>query len=353
MPAEVPAAGLFADAAHAVGPLDEHARRAACERHDQLTKPPGSLGELENLGAHLAAITGTCPPPVPQAPAVAVFAADHGVVDAGVTIWPQEITALMVETFVRGGAAINVIARAVGASVRVVDVGVAADLSALDSVAHHKVRSGTDNLAESPAMRRADAVAALDVGALVARDLIADGHDLLVTGDMGIGNTTAAAALIAALCGRDASDVTGPGAGSARETGARKTRVNAEAAARARRQTDPVGVLAEVGGLEIAGLAGLIVGGAAARVPVGVDGVITLAALAVADALVPDVASHCIAGHRSTEPGANAALAHFGLEPLIDLRLRLGEGTGGCLSIPTVVTAARLLHEMATLPPTG
>jgi nicotinate-nucleotide--dimethylbenzimidazole phosphoribosyltransferase len=351
--ADHPAPGPFATAARAVRPLDEDARREARARHDQLTKPPGSLGGIEALGAQLAAIGGTCPPPIPQSPAVAVFAADHGVVDAGVTMWPQEITALMVRTFEQGGAAINVIARAVGASVHVIDVGVAADISGLESVRHRKVRWGTDNLADGPAMTRSDAVVALDVGAADADELVAAGHDLLVTGDMGIGNTTAAAALIASLCRRDATDVTGPGAGSDPETVARKTAVVAAAAERGRRHSDPVAVLADVGGLEIAGLAGLIVGGAAARVPVVVDGVITLSALAVADALVPGVAAHCVAGHRSTEPGATAALAHFRLEPLIDLQLRLGEGTGGCLAIPMVITAARLLHEMATLEPPG
>ncbi len=354
MTPDLPETGPFAHAARVIGALDEGARQAARARHDRLSKPPGSLGGLEDVGAQLAAISGTCPPPVPASPAVAVFAADHGVVSAGVTMWPQEITALMVGTFVSGGAAINAVARAVGAEVHVVDVGVAADLGDFGSVRHHKVRAGTENLAAGPAMTRAEAVAALDAGALVASELVAEGYDLLVTGDMGIGNTTAAAALIAALCGRAAAEVTGPGAGSDAATIARKTEVVAAAAARARGHRDPVSVLAEVGGLEIAGLAGLVVGGAAARVPVVVDGVITLASLAVADALVPGVAAHCVAGHRSTEPGATAALTHFGLEPLIDLRLRLGEGTGGCLAIPIVVTAARLLHDMATLePPPG
>ncbi len=351
---ELPETGPLADAANQVGSLDEDARERARERHDRLTKPPGSLGGLEDLGAHLAAISGACPPPVPRSPAVAVFAADHGVVASGVTMWPQEITALMVETFVSGGAAINAIARAVGAEVHVIDVGVAADLDGMGAVHHHKVRRGTANLAEGPAMTRSEAIAALDSGALVAAELVASGRDLLVTGDMGIGNTTAAAALIAALCGRAASEVTGPGAGSDAATMARKTAVVAAAADRARRHVDPIAVLADVGGLEIAGLAGFVIGGAAARIPVIVDGVITLAALAVADAIVPGVAAHCIAGHRSTEPGASAALAHFELEPLIDLRFRLGEGTGGCLAIPTVVAAARVLQEMATLePPAG
>jgi nicotinate-nucleotide--dimethylbenzimidazole phosphoribosyltransferase len=343
-----PAAATFADVARRLEPLDERARRQARARHDQLTKPPGSLGGLEDLGAHLAAITGVCPPPVPHSPAVVVFAADHGVAGAGVTMWPQDITTQMVANFVRGGAAINVLARQVGAVVHVVDVGVARDLTAHPGLHHHKIRPGTDSLAGGPAMTPANAAAALDVGALVAAEVIAAGCDLLVTGDMGIGNTTAAAALIATFCERDAAEVTGPGAGSDPETVARKIDVVAAAADRARRHTDPVAVLADVGGLEIAALAGFIVGAAAARVPVVVDGVITLAALVVAESMVPGVSAHCIGGHRSPEPGAAVALAHCGLEPLVDLRLRLGEGTGGCLVVPIVQSAARVLREMAT-----
>jgi nicotinate-nucleotide--dimethylbenzimidazole phosphoribosyltransferase len=337
----------FANAVERLRPLDDVARAAARAHHERLTKPPGSLGGLEALGAQLAAISGLCPPPVPRSPAVAVFAADHGVAASGVTMWPQDITAHMVANFVAGGAAINVIARQVGATVHVVDVGVAADLGSQPNVRHHKVRPGTDNLAEGPAMTRADALAALDVGALVALELVAGGHDLLVTGDMGIGNTTSAAALVAVYCDRSATDVTGPGAGSDAGTVARKTAVVAAAADRAGGLDDPVG------GLEIAAVAGFIVGGAVARVPVLVDGVITLAALAAADAIVPGVAAHCIGGHRSPEPGATAVLEYTGLEPLVDLRLCLGEGTGGALAVPIVQAAARILAEMATFDDLG
>jgi nicotinate-nucleotide--dimethylbenzimidazole phosphoribosyltransferase len=344
----------FADAAARLRPLDEEAHEAARVRHDQLTKPPGSLGGLEELGAQLAAISGRCPPPVPQSPAVAVFAADHGVaVSESVTMWPQDITAQMVANFVAGGAAINVIARQVGAAVHVVDVGVAAELGDEPGVRNHKVRPGTGSLADGPAMTETEAMTALDAGAEVAAQLVGEGHDLLVTGDMGIGNTTAAAALIAVYCDRPASDVTGPGAGSDADTVARKVAVVAAAADRARRQNEPVAVLAEVGGLEIAALAGFVVGAAAARVPVVVDGVITLAALAAADAIVPGIGAHCIAGHRSPEPGASAVLEHLRLEPLLDMGLRLGEGTGGCLAVPIVQAAARVLGEMATFDALG
>jgi nicotinate-nucleotide--dimethylbenzimidazole phosphoribosyltransferase len=345
--------GAFAAAAERVVPPDEHARRAAMARHDQLTKPPGSLGTLEQLGAHLAAIGAASPPRIPQSPAVAVFAADHGVVAAGVTMWPQAITARMVANFVAGGAALNVIARQVGASVHVIDVGVAADLPPSPAVRDVKVRRGTDNLAEGPAMSTSDAHAALDAGALVAADLVAAGHDLLVTGEIGIGNTTPAAAIIATMCERDAAEITGPGAGSDGDTVDRKVKVIEVAIRRAGASSDPIATLAEVGGLEIAALAGFVVGGAAARLPVVVDGVVALAALIAADAIVPGVAAYCIAGHRSTEPGAGAVLERLDIEPLLDLRLRLGEGTGACLAVPVVQTAARLLHDMATMDTLG
>ena len=340
--------GAFALAAGRVQPLEATAVAAARARHDQLTKPPGSLGRLEDLGAQLAGIAGVCPPPVPARPAVAVFAADHGVVASGVTPWPQEVTAQMLANFVAGGAAINVIARQVGAEVQVVDVGVAADVTALEPVEHRKVRAGTANLAEGPAMTVAEARAALDTGVEVAEGLLARGHDVLATGDMGIGNTTASAALIASLTGRDAATVTGRGTGIDDAMLAHKTDIVGAATARAARYLDPVSVLSELGGLEIAALAGFIVGGAAGNVPVVIDGVIALAALLVADALVPGVVDRCVAGHRSTEPGASAALEHLALVPILDLGLRLGEGTGACLAIPFVQAAARVLNEMAT-----
>jgi nicotinate-nucleotide--dimethylbenzimidazole phosphoribosyltransferase len=340
--------GPFAEARHRVAPLDEEVAASARAHQDKLTKPAGSLGRLEDLGVQLAAIAGQCPPPLPEPVAVAVFAGDHGVVSAGVTPWPQEVTAQMVANFSSGGAAINVIARQIGASVHTIDVGVAADVAHLDGVLHRKVRPGTADLSSGPAMEVAEAWAALDVGASVAADLVAQGCRLLVTGDMGIGNTTPSAALIAALTGKDGAAVTGRGTGISDEMLTHKAAVVAAAAARTRGWLDPVSVLAEVGGLEIAALAGFIVGGVAAGVPVLVDGVITGAALLVADALAPGVASRCIAGHRSSEPGATAVLEHLGLVPVLDFSLRLGEGTGGCLAVTAVQAAARILREMAT-----
>jgi nicotinate-nucleotide--dimethylbenzimidazole phosphoribosyltransferase len=340
--------GPFAEACRRVAPLNEEAASAARARHGRLTKPAGSLGRLEELGVQLAAIAGECPPPRPEPSAVAVFAGDHGVATSGVTPWPQEVTAQMVANFLAGGAAINAIARQVGASVHVVDVGVGTDLTGFDGVIRRNVRRGTADLSIGPAMSVAEARAALDAGASVAAQLVAEGNRLLVTGDMGIGNTTPSAALIAALTRKSGSMVTGRGTGIDDEMLAQKTKIVEEAAHRTRGWLDPVSILSEVGGLEIAALAGFIVGGVAEGVPVLVDGVITGAALLVADALVPGAAARCIAGHRSSEPGAAAVLEQLELAPVLDFALRLGEGTGGCLAVPVVQAAAGVLREMAT-----
>lgn len=347
----------FARAAAAVRPLDDAAAADAAALQDRLTKPRGSLGRLEVLGTQLAAIAGACPPPPPRPAAVVVFAADHGVVAQGVTPWPQEVTAQMVLNFAAGGAAINVLARQAGASVTVVDVGVATPLpdDLPPVVLRRNVRAGTRDLTVEPAMTADECRAALDVGAAVAADLIAGGARALVTGEMGIGNTTASAAVIAALLGRDAIAVTGRGTGVDDDGLARK--VAAVDAALARHAgaiaAGPETTLAAVGGLELAALAGFAVGGAAAGVPVVVDGVIANAALLAAERLVPGVAARCIAGHRSTEPGAAAVLDALGLDPVLDLGMRLGEGSGACLALPVVEAAARVLAEMATFDSAG
>ena len=344
--------GAFALAvANLVAP-DEAARAEAMAHHLRLTKPPGSLGRLESLGAQLCAISAEMPPPVPTPAAVAVFAGDHGVHAEGVTPWPQEVTAQMVANFLGGGAAINVFARQLGATVVVVDVGVAAPLDAAAGLLDRKVRLGTANLAAGPAMTVAEATRALDVGAEVAADLVAAGHRVLVTGDMGIANTTPSAVLIAAFSGRTAARVTGRGTGIDDETLVAKTAVVESAAARVK-GWEPLDVLAEVGGLEIAALAGFIVGAAAERVPVIVDGVIAGAALLTAAQLAPGCLGYAVAGHRSVEPGATVVLETLGLEPLVDLDLRLGEGTGACLALPLVEAAARVLGEMATFDSAG
>jgi nicotinate-nucleotide--dimethylbenzimidazole phosphoribosyltransferase len=341
--------GPFVEAAGRVAPLDDVAAEQARARHASLAKPAGSLGALEDLGARLAAIAGACPPPAPTPAAVAVFAGDHGVVASGVTPWPSSVTAAMVRTMARGKASINALAAQVGATVTVVDVGVADDLGAVDGVCHANVAHGTADLSLGPAMTVEQAVAALDSGAEVAADLVAGGARLLVTGDMGIGNTTPSAALIGALSGRSAGEVVGRGTGVDDETLALKQEIVAGALARTAGWLDPLAVLASVGGLELAALAGFCIGGAAAGVPVVVDGVIALAGLLTAERLVPGVADRCIAGHRSTEPGASVALEVLGLDPVLDLGLRLGEGSGACLAVPIVQAAARLLSEVATI----
>ena len=346
----------FRAAAAAVRPLDAAAEDEAAALQDRLTKPRGALGRLEATGVRLAAIAGACPPPLPRPAAVAVFAADHGVVDEGVTAWPREVTAQMVANFAGGGAAINVLAAQMGASVVVVDVGVATPLPPGCEVDRRVVRAGgTANLARGPAMTVDECRAALDVGAAVAAELVDGGAKVLVTGEMGIGNTTAAAALIAAFTGRPAAAVTGRGAGVDDAGWARKVAV-VEGALRRHAGAvaeGPVATLAALGGLEIAALAGFVVGGAAAGVPVVVDGVIAGAALLAAERLVPGAAARCLAGHRSVEPGATAVLDELGMEPLLDLGLRLGEGTGACLALPVVEAAARVLGEMATFDGAG
>ena len=342
-----------AAASAVVGPPDRRAEVEADDRQAQLTKPPGALGRLETLGTRLAAIAGQVPPPIPEPAAVAVFAGDHGVLAEGVSPWPQEVTAQMVANFAAGGAAVNVFAREVGASVTVVDVGVATPYPPADGIVDRNVRRGTRNLAAGPALTDDEVAAALDAGATVALDLVAEGARCLVTGDMGIGNTTPSAALIAAFTGRSAAEVTGRGTGIADDVLATKVRVIDAAVGRLPAASEPPRVLAEVGGLEHAALAGFIIGAAAARVPVIIDGVIAASALLAAHALVPGVLPYVVAGHRSTEPGSTAALAHLGLEPLLDLDLRLGEGTGAVLALPLVRAAARVLGEMATFDQAG
>jgi nicotinate-nucleotide--dimethylbenzimidazole phosphoribosyltransferase len=337
-----------------VTPTSKEAATQARALQDRLTKPQGSLGFLETLGTQLSAIAGMCPPPIPEPATIAVFAGDHGVVASGVTPWPQEVTAQMVANFSAGGAAINVIARHVNAEVLVVDVGVATPIPGSPiNVIQRNVAKGTANLALGPAMTSEQALLALEVGIEIAQDAIARDAGLLVTGDMGIGNTTPSAALIAAFTKRDALEVTGRGTGIDDETLRLKRRVIETALARLNDDVTPLDILAELGGLEIAAIAGFIVAGAAARIPVLIDGVIAVAAALVATALAPDVPAYLIAGHRSSEPGASVGLVHLGLTPVLDLSLRLGEGSGAALAISIVQSAAKILREMATFDSAG
>jgi nicotinate-nucleotide--dimethylbenzimidazole phosphoribosyltransferase len=301
----------------------------------------------------LCGIQGECPPRRLAKPAVAVFAGDHGVHAQGVSPWPQEVTASMVAIFRAGGAAVNVLARQAGADVVVVDMGVAAGLEPGPDLLDHKIRPGTSDLALGPAMTRQEAVAGLLAGVSVADRLVDRGHDVLLTGDMGIGNTTPSAALVAALTGVAPADVTGRGTGVDDTVLARKVEVVARALGARPVTDDPVETLASLGGFEHAGLAGFILGAARRRVPVILDGVIAGAAALVAQALSPAVAGYCFAGHRSVEPGHAVALAQLGLRPLVDLDLRLGEGTGALLALPLVEAAGATLREMATFDSAG
>lgn len=355
-------ASPVAAAAALVGPVDDRAAADADAAQLRLTKPAGALGRLETLGAQLAAIAGVVPPPVPEPVAVGVFAGDHGVLAEGVSPWPQEVTAQMIANVAGGGAAVNVLARQVGASVTVVAVGVATPWPEGVGVIDRNIRAGTANLAHGPALTLDEVYAALDVGAAMAADLAARGARALATGDMGIGNTTPSAALVSLFTGRSAALVTGRGTGIDDPTLATKIGVIDQAVRRAIGTAGDMGAgepvngaqaLAEVGGLEHAAIAGFIIGGAAARVPVIIDGVIAASALLAAHALAPGVLPYVIAGHRSVEPGSSAALDHLGLTPLIDLDLRLGEGTGAVLAVPIVQAAARILGEMATFDQAG
>ena len=338
-----------------IPPLDEAAIRSARKRHLLLAKPPGSLGRLEELGARLAGMAGESPPPVPESPAVLVCAGDHGVLGRGVSPWPQAVTAAMVGNFCDGGAAVNAIAKAVGARVSVLDVGVAGELGGHPLLRAAKVRRGTDDLSRGPAMSRDEAARAVMAGAGVAEELIESGGvDLLVSGDMGIGNTTPAACLISAFTGNPPEQTTGRGTGIDDQTFELKVRVVTEALeVHAPDPGDPLGVLAAVGGLEHAAIIGVVLMGAVYGVPVILDGVVSNAAALVAGALAPRSAGYLVAGHRSAEPGARMALDNLELEPLLDLDMRLGEGTGGLLAVPLVRAAARTLAEMATLEELG
>ena len=332
----------------AIAPVDAHAMAAADARQERLTKPPGSMGRLEALGTQLAGIAGVCSPPVPEPVAVAVFAGDHGVHAQGVTPWPQEVTVQMVANVCAGGAVVNALARQVGADVSVVDVGVAGDAPPHERLTLAKVAPGTADLMMGPAMSLDHVRQAVDIGIAHACRLVDAGYGLLVTGDLGLANTTPAAALVAALTGSDAAEVTGRGAGSDDAMLAHKVDVVRRAVARVDQDPDPLVVLSEVGGLEHAALAGFLLGAAARRVPVVLDGVIAGSAALVAAALEPGCVAYLVAGHRSPEPGASVALRTLGLHPLLDLELRLGEGSGAVLAVPLVQAAARLLSEVAT-----
>jgi nicotinate-nucleotide--dimethylbenzimidazole phosphoribosyltransferase len=360
LPAAAPEAvgACLARTLAAVSPADPGALAAARDRQNRLTKPQGSLGLLEDVSVQLAGLAGCCPPPMPEPAAVAVFAADHGVHAQGVSCFPQEVTAQMVANFLASGAAVNAFAAQAGARVVVVDVGIAHPVpgtrGAPGALLRRRVRAGTADMTQGPAMTREEATRAMEAGIDVAGELVDAGYRCLLTGDMGIANTTASAALIAAFTGADPDDVTGCGTGIDEPTRQRKAGVVRTALALHRPDPlDPVGVLSAVGGLEHAAIAGFVLGAAARRVPVILDGVIASSAALAAAALSPHAMAACLAGHRSVEPGHTVAVTHLGLSPLVDLRLRLGEGTGALLALPLVQAAVRALRDMATFDSAG
>jgi nicotinate-nucleotide--dimethylbenzimidazole phosphoribosyltransferase len=344
---------ILSEAIARIAPLDADAMQAARARQDTLTKPQGSLGRLEALSIQIAGITGRARPRLTR-PAVVVMAGDHGVAAQGVSAYPAEVTPQMVLNFLHGGAGMNVLARHVGARVVIVDVGVASELPPHPDLVARKVALGTRDFSQQPAMSREQAQQALEVGISVAWEAIDAGADILATGDMGIGNTTASSAIVAAISGRPVVEVTGRGTGIDDAGLAHKVAVIEKALALHRpNPSDGLDVLSKVGGLEIAGLAGVIIGAAARRVPVVVDGFISGAAALVAAVLAPAAQAYMIAGHRSVERGHQAVFGRLDLQPLLDLDLRLGEGTGAALAISICQAACKILDEMATFGEAG
>ena len=334
-----------------IAPVDEAARAAALAAFDAKTKPRGSLGRIEELAARIAAVRGEIPAALEAA--VVVAAADHGVAAEGVSAYPQEVTVQMLANFAAGGAAINVLTRQAGARLVVVDAGVAAPFEH-PLVRTSRLGSGTANFAEGPAMSRGQALEAVEAGIDIAHELAAEGVGAVCLGEMGIGNTTAASALAAAFLSLDPAEVCGRGTGLDDEGVARKAGVVTRALeVNGAVGAAPLSVLASVGGFEIAFLAGLVLGCAADRVPVVLDGFITGAAALVAQRLAPASAGVLIAAHRSAERGHAPVLEALGLDPVLELDLRLGEGTGAALVLPLLASALALLCDMATFESAG
>lgn len=328
---------------------DQDAAARARARHDTLTKPAGSLGRLEELSVWVAACQGVCPPNQFQRARVVVFAGDHGVTAAGVSAFPSEVTAQMVANFDAGGAAINVLAESAGATVRVADIAVDVDEPHSASIGAHKVRRASGNIAVEDALSADEAHAAVEAGLRIADEEVDAGADLLIAGDMGIGNTTAATALIAALTGAEPVAVVGRGTGIDDAGWSRKVAAVRDALYRARGLTaDPLGLLRVCGGADLAAMAGFCAQAAVRRTPVLLDGVVVTSAAMVADVLAPGARDWWRAGHRSTEPAHTLALEKLNLEPIVDLSMRLGEGTGAAVALPVVRAAIATLRSMAT-----
>ena len=332
---------------------DINAMEAARQRQNVLTKPQGSLGRLEELSIQVAGITGASLPRL-ERKVILVMAGDHGVVAEGVSAYPQEVTPQMVLNFLYGGAAINVLARHAGAQVVIVDMGVAAELPDHPALVRRKLAPGTANIAREPAMSREQAIQAVLTGAQLAQEYLLPGASLLATGDMGIGNTTPSAAIAVALTGLAVEEIAGRGTGVDDQGWQRKVQAIRSALQTNRpNPEDGLDVLAKVGGFEIGGLAGAILGAAACHCPVVVDGFISTAAAMIAACLAPQVRPYLIAAHTSQERGHQRMMEWLGIRPLLDLQMRLGEGSGAALALPVVEAACKTLVEMATFSEAG
>jgi len=336
-----------------IGPLDKGAMKQAKARQNFLTKPKESLGILEDVSIRVAGITGSPMPEIADK-VIITMAGDHGAAKRGVSAFPQDVTAQMVYNFIRGGAGINVLARHAGARVVVVDIGVAADLEPSPVLVNKKVNHGTKDMTKGPAMTKEEAVRSITAGIEVVEEELKKGVDVIGTGDMGIGNTTASSAITAVFTGRDVREVTGRGTGV--DDAALENKIGViEECLKVNRpdKNDPIDVLAKVGGFEIGGLVGVILAGAKNRVPVVIDGFISGAAALIATQLTPQSKDYLIAAHRSVESGHTIMLEHIGLTPLMDLNMRLGEGTGAALGIFLTEASTRILSEMATFADAG
>jgi nicotinate-nucleotide--dimethylbenzimidazole phosphoribosyltransferase len=341
----------------AIPHFDDDAVTRALAHQNQLTKPPGSLGRLEELAVFYAGAKGAFPVPTPSRAFIPVFAADHGVASDNVSAFPPHLTAAILQNVVHGGAGVCVLSRQFDVELLAVDVGMTGDLTPSTKARVpsmvRKVRRGTRNLRVEDAMTVEEAEQALYLGVQIALERAAAGVEVVGIGEIGIGNTTPSAALIAAYTGKPAALVTGKGSGVSDEQLANKIRVIEEALARIQGRTDPFEIARALGGLEILAMAGFVIGSVSARVPVVIDGVIASAATLVANALRPGVERFCVASHRSTEPGIVAALAHLKLKPLLELEMRLGEGTGSAIGIALLRAALATSNEMATFASAG
>lgn len=337
-----------------IDPVERRLLAVAARRLDSLTKPEGSLGRLEEFAKRIVAIVGTEMPPPFDKKAIFTFAGDHGVVQEGVSAYPGEVTVQMVLNFLHGGAGINVLARHAGADVVVVDVGVAHVFDDHPGLVRRKIVFGTRNMRRGPAMTREEAIRTIETGIDLAREYADRGYTLFGTGDMGIGNTTPSSAIASVMTGTPAAEVTGYGTGISEEALAHKIRVIEDALSVNRPDpSDPIGVLAAVGGAEIGGIAGLILGAASRRIPVVIDGLISTAGAVIAYGINRSAAGYMFAAHSSVEQGHAIMLETMGLEPILDLKLRLGEGTGAALAMSVIEAGLKVYREMATFDEAG